>query len=68
MAGLCACCRKNEACGFRQPGTWVVECGLFEQTSQAGDVTLPPDSFAHEEGSCRDRSAEPKAAPRRRKS
>jgi hypothetical protein len=33
MSGLCGQCRKARACRFRQPGTWVVECGLFIQNT-----------------------------------
>jgi hypothetical protein len=32
---LCAYCQKKYAdCEFRQPGTWVVECALFERDAQ----------------------------------
>lgn len=33
MAGVCAQCSKGTACRFRQPGTWVVDCQLFEKRS-----------------------------------
>jgi len=29
--GICARCKKQRNCRFRQPGTWVVECEVFEQ-------------------------------------
>lgn len=29
--GMCVHCAKRQQCGFRQPGTWIVECGLFVQ-------------------------------------
>ena len=28
---VCAHCKKRRHCKFRQPGTWVVECELFEE-------------------------------------
>lgn len=29
--GLCAQCKHREGCGFRQPGTWVTDCNLFDE-------------------------------------
>lgn len=36
--GICARCTKRRGCRFLQPGTWVLECEMFE-----GD---PQGSFA----------------------
>ncbi len=40
--GLCPRCTKRNNCGFRQPGTWVVECGLYEYAPPV-TVELPED-------------------------
>jgi hypothetical protein len=31
VRGMCALCRSRGGCKFRQPGTWVVECDVFEE-------------------------------------
>lgn len=55
MVGLCACCTKGSSCAFRQPGTWVVECALFEQNSKATRGRVPTDLANHHELRSRER-------------
>jgi len=31
MRIVCARCKRRHHCRFRQPGTWVVDCELFEE-------------------------------------
>jgi hypothetical protein len=55
--GMCARCMKRIGCGFRQPGTWVVECGLYEQDPQTlidegpGNESRPTSGRPEEPGS-----------------
>ena len=35
MRVICARCKRRYDCRFRQPGTWVVDCELFEQDARA---------------------------------
>lgn len=51
--GLCAQCKNGSTCGFRQPGTWVDECELFEQNQQTARNQTPldwPDADEAEKG------------------
>jgi hypothetical protein len=42
--GMCALCRNREGCRFRQPGTWVVECAMFEEGGPPRGGTAPPEN------------------------
>jgi hypothetical protein len=42
-AGLCARCKKGEGCRFRQPGTWSVDCNLFDEGPPPKALGLPRD-------------------------
>ena len=35
MRIVCACCKSRRHCKFRQPGTWVVDCELFDEDARA---------------------------------
>ncbi len=54
VRGMCALCKMRSRCKFRQPGTWVAECDLFEEDPRAVSVDsqLAPSAEA-EEGSGR---------------
>lgn len=39
--GLCARCNRRGGCRYRQPGTWVVECGRFDQSLQPARPDAP---------------------------
>jgi len=47
--GICARCKKRNGCKFRQPGTWVVECEVFEPRAEAVPVDLARERFARPE-------------------
>jgi hypothetical protein len=51
MAGICAQCKKGKTCGFRQPGTWVDDCALFEQKRQSTKVKALPEWLELEDAS-----------------
>jgi hypothetical protein len=38
VRGTCALCKMRSGCKFRQPGTWVVRCDVFEEDPQAVSV------------------------------
>jgi len=35
MRIVCARCKRRHHCRFRQPGTWVVDCELFEENARS---------------------------------
>ena len=44
--GLCARCARREGCGFRQPGTWVTDCDLFDEKQRLEGSIFPQDRSA----------------------
>lgn len=63
---MCVRCAKRPECTFRQPGTWIVECGLFEEEPHGAGATLtspcPPTRAAED----RDAASEGPSAENRR--
>ncbi len=55
MPGICARCRSRDDCRFRQPGTWVEECDLFEDR----DATATTDAKRPVKGRAPHRQVEP---------
>ena len=37
----CAICKLRKGCKFRQPGTWVVQCEVFEEDPRAVSLDSP---------------------------
>ena len=50
VRGMCALCKWRGGCKFRQPGTWVVQCDVFEEDPRAvsADSQLAPSVEARE--------------------
>ena len=42
VRGTCALCKMRSGCKFRQPGTWVVRCDVFEEDPRAVSVDFKP--------------------------
>jgi hypothetical protein len=61
--GLCTRCKKGKDCGFRQPGTWVVECALFDEKPRSDSPSLPPNRLAPLEHDSRAAFAEDADSP-----
>jgi hypothetical protein len=38
--GRCERCKRQSDCGYRQPGTWVVDCELFDEGPRSGEPSL----------------------------
>ena len=44
--GICARCKNRSGCKFRQPGTWVLECDVFEEPPEDVPIDVALERLA----------------------